>query len=115
MKSELFVLKRLSHNNVIDVYDLLHDEKCYFQIQELAKHGNLFDILESRRIKRGQNCLTEKEAKSVARQLFSALGYLQENNIAHRDIKIENILVHTMKRKTGSDIGIKLSDFGLAT
>ena len=48
--------------------------------------------------------------------MFSALEYLQENNIVHRDVKIENILVHKMKsKKNATNIGITLSDFGLAT
>lgn len=47
MMSELHVLKTLEHKNIIGIYDLLHDGNYYYQIQELAKHGNLLNILTS--------------------------------------------------------------------
>jgi len=37
--------------------------------------------------------MSENEVKIIARQLFECLAYLEENNIVHRDIKFENILV----------------------
>lgn len=46
------------------------------------------------------------EVKKYSRQIFNALIYLRENRILHRDLKLQNILVH---KDT-----VKLCDFGFA-
>ncbi|CAO2607323.1 Sperm motility kinase Z [Lemmus lemmus] len=53
-------------------------------------------------------CLKEEEAKPIFSQLASAVHFLHERRIAHRDIKLENILL-------GEGGKVKLCDFGLAT
>lgn len=55
----------------------------------------------------------EKEACILLQSLASAIGYLHENKIVHRDIKLENILVN--KNSEGNLTAVKLGDFGLAT
>lgn len=50
--------------------------------------------------------MPEKEAVDIMKQLMSAVTYLHENDIIHRDIKLGNILRH-------EDV-VKLGDFGLA-
>ncbi|XP_034411783.1 serine/threonine-protein kinase pim-1-like [Cyclopterus lumpus] len=54
--------------------------------------------------------LPEEEAKIILRQLVKAAVHLQDNEIFHRDIKVENILI-----ETGSDVPrVRLIDFGLS-
>lgn len=55
--------------------------------------------------------MSEKEVSLLARQMFSALQYMHQNNILHRDIKLENILVDS--RNDG--ILVKLTDFGFSS
>jgi serine/threonine protein kinase len=51
----------------------------------------------------------EKNAAKVAHGMLSALSYLHEKNVIHRDIKLENILVNSLQGDQ-----ILLGDFGLA-
>lgn len=57
--------------------------------------------------------MSEDSAKFVAHQLFSALDYLHENSMVHRDIKPDNIMIDAVE--SSGDIYIKLIDFGFAT
>lgn len=49
---------------------------------------------------------TEEKAKRIIKQLLTTLKYLQERNVTHRDIKLENIIIDVHKGQ------IKLIDFG---
>ena len=55
------------------------------------------------------NLLTEEQCQRVAYQTMQALDYLHKNNITHRDIKPDNILIVKEEPMT-----VKLSDFGLS-
>lgn len=53
--------------------------------------------------------LSTRDCKNVVTQIASALVHLQQHNIAHRDVKTENILVGSNKQ-----LQVKLGDFGYA-
>lgn len=72
---------------------------------EYLAGGDLFTFLDKRDFK-----ITEDRARSIASQIASALYYLHSYGIAHRDIKLENIL---MVDQT-DDTELKLVDFGLS-
>lgn len=111
MRSELEVLAKMSHPNIIRIYELLHDEKHYYIVSEYIRQGELCQyILERKTSVKGP--LTEREVKIVARQLYYALSYMHDLGIAHRDIKPENILIEHVGRNDVLDI--KLADFGFA-
>lgn len=52
----------------------------------------LSDVLESR-------TFTEEEAASIIKQIFSALAYLHQHNIIHRNLTTENILFETVENQ----------------
>ena len=45
MQSELNVLGRVSHPNILGIYELLHDDKFYFIVSEYLEHGELYDFI----------------------------------------------------------------------
>mmetsp|Transcript_21335 Transcript_21335/g.3464 ORF Transcript_21335/g.3464 Transcript_21335/m.3464 type:complete len:95 (-) Transcript_21335:625-909(-) len=55
--------------------------------------------------------LTEIEAVKFARNMCKALQYLSQNEIIHRDLKLENIMI----LKRNCNYKFKISDFGLST
>ena len=56
-------------------------------VMEIAAGGELYDYLSDRK------CLDDKEARRVFRQIAAATYYCHKNNICHRDLKLENILL----------------------
>jgi serine/threonine protein kinase len=73
----------------------------YYMVFEYVNGGQLLDFI----IAHGR--LRESVARKFARQIASALDYCHHNNVVHRDLKIENILIS----QTGN---IKIIDFGLS-
>lgn len=57
--------------------------------------------------------MPESEVRHVAWQLYSSIDYLHQRKVAHRDIKLENILIESLN-SSGNKLEIKLTDFGCA-
>jgi len=81
--NEIQVHSSLSHPNIVEFLGFFHDRENIFLILEYASDNNLY---QDRR--RGEDI-----AKAVGRQLLTTIKYLWDNNVMHRDIKHENILV----------------------
>lgn len=74
------------------------DRLCF--VMEYVNGGELFFHLSRERV------FAEERTKFYGAQIISALGYLHENNIVYRDLKLENLLLD-------KDGNIKIADFGL--
>ena len=98
---EIRVLKRLSHPNVIRLLDVAETNAKIYCIMEYADGGSLLDYV--RRRKR----LQEPEAAKFAYQTCLALDRCHRLGVAHRDVKLENLLLDARD-------DIKLIDFGLS-
>jgi len=105
---EVEILRKLdSHPCVISFHDVFDSPSMFVIVLELAKGGELFDyVLEDYKAK----TFDEKATKIQFYQILSAVEYLHEMNVCHRDIKLENILL-AEKNKVGL---IKITDFGLS-
>ncbi|XP_048201570.1 sperm motility kinase 2B-like [Perognathus longimembris pacificus] len=102
IENEVGILKTVRHKHIIRLYQVIDKGKCVYLVMELATRGNLLGwIRKSRR-------LYEDEGRRIFKQIVSAVHYLHQNRIAHRDLKPNNILM--------DDKGnAKVSDFGLST
>ena len=103
MKTEVRLLKRLQHPNIIQLHDVFEMEKSIVLVMEMAYGGELFEQI----LKRGR--FEENEAAVLTYQILDAVSYLHSNNIIHRDIKPENLLL-----KGGEEMIVKVTDFGVA-
>ncbi|MFO0869944.1 MAG: serine/threonine-protein kinase [Pirellulales bacterium] len=99
--SEAAILARLSHSQVVQVYEagLTHDKQP-FMAMELVEGGNL-----RRRLAAGP--LPAADAARLIQQLAAAVEYLHRQGVIHRDLKPENVLLTA----EGTP---KVADFGLA-
>ncbi|CAG5982521.1 MAP kinase-activated protein kinase 2 isoform 1-T3 [Menidia menidia] len=92
---------------IVDVYENLYQcKKCLLIVMECMDGGELFSRIQDR----GDQAFTEKEASDIMKSIGEAIQYLHAVNIAHRDVKPENLL-YSSKRPTAL---LKLTDFGFA-
>ena len=91
----------LTHANIVNVYDVAEDRGLYYIVMELVEGITLKDYIQ----KKGK--LTAKEVIGITMQVSSAMDAAHSNNIIHRDIKPQNIIIS----KEGK---VKVTDFGIA-
>lgn len=103
VKREIEIMQKLSHPNIVKLFEVIDNPKNVCLIMEYAS-GSLRQYLRTRATRR----LDELESKQIFRQVLSALDYCHDQNITHRDIKLENILLDDSNN-------VKLIDFGFAT
>jgi len=92
---------KLSHPNIVNIYDVGREGENYFIVMELIDGTTLAEMIES------DGRLPEHVAVDFAAQICNGLGYAHRQGLLHRDVKPANILV------TRDDV-VKLSDFGIA-
>lgn len=97
---EARALAKLTHPNIITVFDFGRKDSLYYFIMEFVDGTNLRQVERS-----GQ--LSPAAALEIVPQVCSALQYAHDNGVVHRDIKPENILLN----KSGE---VRIADFGLA-
>ncbi|XP_055019790.1 serine/threonine-protein kinase 33 [Boleophthalmus pectinirostris] len=107
LDNEIGILQRLDHPNIIHLREVLNTAQKMYLSLELCTGGDLKHLLKKKRF------LTEDEARPIIRDLAHVVIYLHRRDIAHRDLKLENIL---LKNPVDDDspIIIKVADFGLA-
>jgi serine/threonine-protein kinase len=92
---------KLSHPNIVNIYDVGREGESYFIVMELVDGATLAEMIE----KDGR--LPEPVAIDFAAQICNGLAYAHRQGLLHRDVKPANILV------TKDDV-VKISDFGIA-
>ncbi|XP_039079331.1 serine/threonine-protein kinase H1 isoform X2 [Hyaena hyaena] len=104
-ESELRVLRRVRHANIIQLVEVFETQERVYMVMELATGGELFDRI----IAKGS--FTERDATRVLQMVLDGVRYLHALGITHRDLKPENLLYY----HPGTDSKIIITDFGLAS
>ena len=97
---ETNLMKRFNHPNITKILEVFHDEDYMLIIMEYINGGNLFSFVKKRRK------LSEKTAKFLFKQIILGIRHIHSQNIAHRDIKLENIIIDLNNN-------VKICDFGI--
>ena len=99
-KQELILARQITHKNVIRIFDLGTHEGVKFITMEYVEGRDLSRVLEERRC-------TPDESARIVRQVCSALEAAHSENVIHRDLKPQNIMIDEAGRA-------RVMDFGLA-
>lgn len=94
--------------HVLDILEILEDDKCFFVVMPICEGGELFNFLVT------EAEVPESECKRIIREILHAVGHLHDNNLIHRDVKPENILFDItkgMEHGYESPKTVKLIDF----
>ncbi|KAG7355131.1 serine/threonine protein kinase [Nitzschia inconspicua] len=101
LSNEIDILKTMDHPNIVRLHEVFYQRnKQIFLILELCDGGDLYTRLP----------YTEKDSAYITGKLLSAVKYMHDHGIVHRDLKFENIMFET-KSPTAE---IKVIDFGLS-
>jgi beta-lactam-binding protein with PASTA domain/serine/threonine protein kinase len=99
--AEAHSIARMSHPNVVAVYDQGNHEGTAFLVMEYVPGSTLREVLNER------GRLSVAESVDVLEPVLEALAAAHRAGVVHRDVKPENVLL-------GPDGVVKVADFGLA-
>jgi serine/threonine-protein kinase len=106
--TEACTMASLQHSSVVNVWDFDEDEEGRpFFVMEFFCNDLGTMIAESFEVEKNSRSIQADNVLSYGRQLLDGLSFLHHNNIVHRDIKPQNILI------TDED-QVKFCDFGMA-
>lgn len=100
-KTEALAAARLSHPNIVNIFDVGQDNDIHYIVMEYIEGQTLQEIITT------EAPLEPERATEIALMICEGLHHAHENGIIHRDIKPHNILV----TKRGI---VKVADFGIA-
>jgi 5'-AMP-activated protein kinase catalytic alpha subunit len=102
VNKEIAVFKALHHRNVVRLFEIVEDDLNLYLVMEYMEKGDLLHHIKH------HGSISEEKAVGLTEQLAQAVRYLhEEKGVAHRDIKLPNILLNS------ADV-VKLADFGLS-
>jgi len=102
--NEISIIKELDHPNILRIYEAYESKEWLYIVTELITGGELFDEISKR-----QN-FTEADAAIIIKQILEAVSYWHGNNIVHKDLKPENLM---LQEKDNVEY-VKVIDFGTA-
>uniref|UniRef100_A0A3P9IYB1 non-specific serine/threonine protein kinase n=1 Tax=Oryzias latipes TaxID=8090 RepID=A0A3P9IYB1_ORYLA len=105
IEREVNILKEIQHPNIITLQEVFENKAEVILILELVAGGELFDFLAEK------ESLSEEEATQFLKQILDGVLYLHSKQIAHFDLKPENIM---LLNRSAPHPRIKIIDFGLA-
>ena len=116
--NEIYILKHINHPNIVKYISLIEKKKEYWLVIEYCNGGSLVKALKYH-ITKYNKPVPENIVRHFIKNILTAVIYLNNKNIIHRDIKSDNILLHydneeDLLSNNFIKAKIKLIDFGFA-
>ena len=118
LANEIRILSALKHPNIVKFYDIKKTTKHYFIMMELCNGGGLSNALE-KYIKINGKPFPEELVQHFMRQIVDAFKYIHGKKVIHRDVKLDNILLHYENEEDRNNFNlmkaqVKIIDFGFS-
>jgi len=113
------ILKELNHNNIIKFIEIKEDKGYYYLVEEYC-NGQSLKICLDKFMEENEKPFPQEIIQYLMRQIVEAIKYLNNNNIIHRNLKLENILIKFDTEEDKSNLNllksnIKINDFLFST
>ncbi|KAJ6219570.1 hypothetical protein RDWZM_005382 [Blomia tropicalis] len=113
MKNELFIMEKVKHLYIVKLmHHFLTQSKengiRLYIFMELADGGDFAKFCQKK------GALTEDECKKYFAQIICGINHMHSLGIAHRDIKLQNVLLVKNEKSISGDFTLLVSDFGLS-
>ena len=109
IKNEIKILKKLNNKHIIKLKDIVQNKNYTHLIFNLIQGSTLTKFLSSQKNKK----LTETKAIRIFKKILQGVNYLHSQNIYHRDLKLDNIMVASSLQNSEIE-EIFIIDFGFA-
>lgn len=114
LEHEISMWRHLDHRNIIALRSIFESDIAQYCVMDFSNGGTLYELI-SRSRRTGTKGLDPVDAKSYTFQLACALRYLhQDIRVVHRDVKLENCLLHHDAQRSDQPGLLRLADFGLS-
>ena len=116
--NEIRILQSLNHPNIVKFVDIKKTKKHYYIMMEFCNGGELSKNLEKYMNKNG-TAFPEELVQHFMRQIIDAFKYIHGKKIIHRDVKLDNILLHFDNEEDKKNFNlmkaqVKIIDFGFS-
>lgn len=102
LESEISIMQQMDHKHIVRLYEIKKTSKHIYLILEYCAGGDLHKWIK-------QHALSETESKHWFLQLAKGIGVLYQNNMIHRDLKPQNLLLSSNDPNTAV---LKIGTFG---
>ena len=98
---EISIIKNLNHTNIVKLFEVFENNKYIFLVLEHVSQGDLLGFVKQK------GRVEESTAKKIFAQVIAGVKHCHQNNILHRDLKLDNILLD-------KNFNVKICDFGVS-
>ena len=118
IQTEATILKNLNHPNIVKLKEVKKTKKHFYIVMEFCNGGELSQNLKKYQAKYNK-AFPEEIVQYLMKQIVNGINYLHNLDIMHRDIKLDNILLHYDNEEDKKNLNImkgtvKIIDFGFA-
>ena len=116
--NEINILKSLNHPNIVKLEEVKRSNNHYYIVMEYINGGGLSNCLK-KYMERHKKAFPEEIVQHLMRQVIEGLYYLHSRKIIHRDLKLDNIMIHFDSEADKENLNmmkarVKIIDFGFA-